>query len=275
MKRLLFSLAILSALIAGTLGAYQIIEVPEAVARTTVIGLTGQPPPATQTLTRTLKLTQKLNPSPGTDSIESTAFTPDNNSLLVVAVGVYNDTGASGDLPEAMTISPSTGTATSRLQVAYTSNWCAGIRVWTIPITTGQSMTLTFDAGSYSVGDYFLTVLQYTGYDSSSPIGATATGSDADGDGEATITLSSAPASTSEVVAVATIVMDTGDNTTTEGTGWTEISDQYQGGYHSTQVQVRGNSTSDSVTWADLSTDASGANPDLARMLALEIKVGS
>lgn len=43
MKRFLFSLTILTALVAGTLGAYNIIEVPEAVARTVVV-VTGQPP---------------------------------------------------------------------------------------------------------------------------------------------------------------------------------------------------------------------------------------
>jgi hypothetical protein len=37
MRRLIFSITLLSALIAGTIGAYNIIEVPEAVARTTVV----------------------------------------------------------------------------------------------------------------------------------------------------------------------------------------------------------------------------------------------
>jgi hypothetical protein len=142
-------------------------------------------------------------------------------------------------------------TQTNRVNTPNTTNWKWATRVWTIPITTGASMTLTADCDVRGVEKYVVEVYAYTGYNVGSPIGATGTANDADGNGAVSLTLSGAPATDSEVLGFADVALNSGTSSITEGSGWTELSDIVLTGFLNWQTQSRTASTSTTVAWQD------------------------
>jgi hypothetical protein len=229
----------------------------------------------TGSLTRTQRATTASGS--GTANLTSASFTPSNNSLLVAVAGGVTD----GSFAPSVTVSGGSLTWTRRAQVSNASNgypdWYSYVEMWTAPVTTGASMTVTH-ANTKSVDGKYLAVYEYTGYDTSSPIGATATGSRDDATGAWTITLSSSPASNSEIIS--SVALDNWDGggaaNITNGTGWTEtykngsVGSETQG-----QVQVLSSPSSTSVTWNLVdAADASGTGENAAAA-AIEIKAAS
>ncbi len=220
-------------------------------------------------LARTTKLQQRSAEAFGTGAFTTTAFTPDNDSLLVVAVRAQSDSN-DGFTGASITMTPSAGSATARLNSTTSPGWSYGTRIWTIPITSGASMTVQVDAGAANIYQYVVEVYQYTGHNAS-PIGATASATDADGDAAGAATLSGVPATDSEVIAFSQVALNgPGTPGTDVGTGWTEIYDASTSEWSLDQTQIRTASTSTSVAWADLST--SGGITAGAVLLAIEIK---
>jgi hypothetical protein len=137
---------------------------------------------------------QSSGPTYGVGSFTTSAFTPPDNSLLVVAVRA-TDMNNSIQINNVITLTNSASlTQTNRVNTPNTTNWKWATRVWTMPVTTGVSMTLTADCDVRGVEKYVVEAYAYTGYDTVTPIGATGTANDADGNGAATLTLSGAPA---------------------------------------------------------------------------------
>lgn len=210
----------------------------------------------------------------GTGAYTTSAFTPSNNSLLIVVVRAQsesNDAMTGADI----TMTPSTGTATSRLTSATApTGWSYGMRIWTIPITTGVSMTIQADGGAFNVHQYKVEVYEYTSYNTGTPVGATASGSDADGDGAASISLSGAPLSSSEVLGFAQVALSAaGTPGVGNGSGYTEILDHVTSAWSVDEDEWRGSSTSTTVDWTDLSTTGGiGAG---ALLLGIEIKLST
>lgn len=207
--------------------------------------------------------------TPGTSAATTAAFTPSNNSLLcVVAMGMdFNGVTMTGN---DLTISDSlTSTWTSRAVTGAPPTWAYGIRAWTTPITTGASMTVSIDCGTFYMQDVMIWVFDVTGYNTSSPIGGTAVGTDADGNGVGSITLSAAP-DAADIVAAAVMVQQGGAGSITHGTGWTEVNEGGESDWFRGQFQRITGVTSTTVQWDDL--NASGGTPVDAVMLAFVIK---
>lgn len=139
-------------------------------------------------------------------SLSLAAVTPSNNSFLILFVGItgngtYSNTGVSASGGPTWTLqtalSGTGGTATGYTTYIY---------AFTAPVTTGVSTAVTVSGlGSGTDQKFYATINQFTGYNTSTPTGATAllNNNGAAGGGSAfpTLTLSSAPASTSIVIA--------------------------------------------------------------------------
>ncbi len=224
-------------------------------------------------LVRTARLNVTSADAFGTGTYTPASFTPSNSSLLAVVVQTQQqaDDGISG---ADLTLTDSAGlTWTKRVSTsAAPAGWSEAIAIFTAPVTTGTSMTVSADAGAFAVENYRVDVYEYTSNSGGTlGTGATASGSDADGNNAASITLSASPASSSEVLAAANVARNVGSGgSVTEGAGWTELIDVARNDWWNFHVQVRGGSTSTSVDWADLegSGGATGVNAVLA---ALEI----
>ena len=183
------------------------------------------------------------------------SFTPPDNSLLVVTTYVQDDSSAT-DLGDDMTVSGGGWTYTRRKTVQEGTSWATGMVQWTAPVGTGASMTLTIDCGANNIRSYFVTVVAYTGYDTVTVVGADASDNLMATDGADTLTLSAAPASSSEVVAS---LRPEGINSNTAvahgAADWTEAVDTAASGrFGGLQTQVRGGSTSTTVTWDDVAS---------------------
>lgn len=209
------------------------------------------------TLTRSNEVSSYSTGTYGTGSFTTASFTPPNNSLLVAFIHGMDDNQGQ-DIEACLTISDSeTLSWTSRISGGQVGGYSEGFRVWTAPVTTGTSMTVTADCGAVNMWGYAVDVFAYTNYDTTSPIGATATDDTTlPTDGAQSITLSASPATTSEVLAVLSSESD-GTQTVTPGTGWTEIvENRINNATNMQQIQYRNNSTSTSVSWNDIQTSA-------------------
>jgi hypothetical protein len=190
------------------------------------------------------------------------SFTPPNNSLLVVCMGLL-DTSVHLD---SVTITDSLGTHlvyTKRVDVSETSLDVHRSVIWTAPVGVGASMTVTVGTGTAGTNEYCVHVLAYTGYNLGNPTGTTGTGINA----ATSFTLAAAPAISSEVVAFNSSDTNLGAAVITAGTGWTEIFHASDGANVDAQSQIRNNSTSTTVLW-----NASG-NP--SALVAVEIQAPS
>jgi hypothetical protein len=209
-------------------------------------------------------------------SVTSAAFTPTSNSLLIAMIALEN--GGAGDLTTGTsTVSGGGWTWTRRGRVADNDGappYTAILELWTAPVTTGASMSLTVANTATNDTDpahVAIQVVDVTGYNVTIPIGATASGINL-GAAAGTITLSAAPDAASVVVACRQYqLLDSSNSTATPGSGWTEIYDEFASfGYGGLQSQSRTGSTSTSVDWADL-LDTPAVTPWASSALAVEI----
>lgn len=189
----------------------------------------------------------------------STSFTPPNNSLLVVVVGVCRNSG-SVDPSSHITLGNSAGlTFTPRVTIGSAVPWSRGVRIYTAPVTTGVSMTVTPGLSEGTIHTMDIHVFAYTNYDTASPVGATASANNLDSGGPRSIVLSAAPASSSEVLAVMHANCTAASDPIDAGSGWTE---QYDNGGANIQqqTQTRTGSTSTTVEWADIGATFGAVN---------------
>lgn len=225
-----------------------------------------------------LTRTNRDNKVTSTSVLTSNAFTPSNNSLLVVIAQTANQSNTPpDDVNMVITDSLGTLTWTKRISADATGGTIFSpiIGIWTAPIVTGASMTvtITYSGGGGNQNGGCIAIVDYTGYDTASPTGATAVDPNLPEDGAASITLSAPPLATSEVIAqLGHGVGATGNLTATPGAGWTELYDQFNTDNAGHQVQVRSGSTSTTVAWVDVESSgtAGGAYDTLA--VAVEIR---
>lgn len=207
------------------------------------------------TLARTHRIGSASSAGHGTGTYTTAAFTPSDASLLVAIVSVMEDSGSS-DPSSDLTISDSAGlTWTSQAAVGDASSWSIGQRVWTAPVTTGVSMTVTVDCAARNIYQYFVEVADYTGYGG---VGQVGTNAALPTDGAGTVTLAGAPAATSEVIgAIMQDCTGVGGAAPLDGT-YTELYDLDSLSGSASQAQARAaGSTSASFSWSDVGVGAS------------------
>ena len=216
--------------------------------------------------------------SHGTGSIATASFTPSNNSLLLVLCGITPN-GATTSAPN-LTVA---GGSLSYSDAVTSSNTAgnAECRAWTALVSTGASMSITFDCGSDNIYMYKWVVYEFTGHNTSTPVGATGTATQGDGsngsvNGALTLTLNASPATTSYVVTMlyANALAST-SHSATPLTGFTaghEVDSATADDYLITEYRT--GSTSTAAGWNDTQT-AGGIQTFSAASLSVEIKESS
>ncbi|MCE5292906.1 MAG: hypothetical protein LLG14_27235 [Nocardiaceae bacterium] len=209
-------------------------------------------------LTRTQRIASTSAATFGTGAYTTASFTPSNNSVLVVVCAAIQ-TADGGMEGTDLTITDSAG-LTWTAQVATTGSpaWSYGCRIWTAPVTTGVSMTVSVDCGAFSMEFYRVEVFDYTSDTGSAAVGGTATGTDADGDGAASITLSSTPATSSHVLAACMTGLGGASGTITSGSGFTEVNESVMTSWAVVETETRTGSTSTTVDWVDVLATGTG-----------------
>lgn len=227
-------------------------------------------------LARTNLLGQITNTgSFGTGNFTSNSFTPSSSSLLVVAGG-FIENASTTDPTTSFVISDSgSHTWTQRVaQVVSPTSFPSLVKIWTAPITTGASTTITLGTSGRTAAFYACSVVCYTGYDTGTPVGATGTNSKGSGftgpPDPISITLSGAPATTSEVFGALCVDRDVAD--ATPGSAFTEIDDLMNtaGPWGGLETEVRTASASTTVDWVN----ARGASGNIFNLVcgAIEIR---
>lgn len=221
--------------------------------------------------------TQKITSSnPITKTTGS--FTPNNNTLLVVIASARMDdntglgeSGWSIDDSESLT-----WTKQHFVRTTGASLRSFAMIIWTAPVTTGTSMTVTVahDSNADSQTYEIIDVLEATNADTVNTVGATASDTTYN-DGSFSTSLSASPSANSAVIACR--YHENNDVTSaTPATGWTEIYDYgFSPDFNGLQVQYRLNSTSTTVGWDDLFDAGSGVVDNGFAALAIEIKSGA
>jgi hypothetical protein len=215
---------------------------------------------ANAALTRTQEIASTSAGAFGTGAYTSAAFTPENSSLLTVVGCAISETDG-GMEGTTLTIADSlTLTWTSRAATTTSPAWSYGCRIWTTPITTGASMTVSLDAGATDVEFYRLEIFSYTTNTGGATVtaGGNAIGSDADGDGAASITLSATPATSSHVIGVCLTGLGGASGTITSGSGFTQINEAVMTSWAVTETETRTSSTSTTVDWVDVLATGTG-----------------
>lgn len=206
-------------------------------------------------LVRTALLGQITAGQFGTGNFTSTAFTPANSSLLVVAAAYVENSGSTTDPTSALTISGGSLTWTQQATaVAAPTAFPSLVKIWTAPVTTGASMSVTLSTSGRNAGLYAVSVVCYTGHNAGTPVGGTASGQQNGGftgpPDPATITLGAAPASTDETFAI--VFADKTTTNISPGSTWTEIDDLFNSNWGSAESEILTGSTGTSVSWVDL-----------------------
>ena len=208
------------------------------------------------------------------DNVTTAAFTPHANSLLVALCG-GNEEDAS---PVTTTVSD-TATLTWTLRASATVSgtaspvWSSKAYIYTAPVGGSPSSMTVTASNADTMNGVFLHVLEYTGHDAASPVGATATGSRQETAGSFSITLDASPAESSEVVALGIIDNYVDSDVFTPGTGWTQLSEETVGESLG-QTQVRGLSTSTDVAWTVFDAQT-GDSYGFGAAVAIEIKAAA
>ena len=136
----------------------------------------------------------------GTTPFSTGSFTPSDNSLLVVPVMHFLTFGGGTQDPGQPTITDSSSGGplswTHRGRVFINTDAPFNLSIFTAPVTTGASMTITVDDDDNdSVGSWNVHVVEFTGYDTDTPIGGFITSGNNTNinDGAHTLTLTQAP----------------------------------------------------------------------------------
>lgn len=224
-------------------------------------------------LARTNLLGQ-VTSSVGINDFNTNAFTPPSQSLLVVAATFIENSGTVTDPTSSFVVSDSGGHVWTERATAVVSptSFPTLTKVWTAPVVSGASISLVLSTGGRNALGYAVSVVGYTGYNTSSPVGSNASGTKGGGftgpPDPANIMLGVNPASTSEVFAA--IGVDRTGGSVDPGAGWTEIDDLFNPVDIGLETEIRTNSTSNSVDWSDL-RNGGGALFNYAAV-AVEIK---
>lgn len=216
--------------------------------------------------------TKLLHSSDGAPSVTSGSITTVDNSLLVVSLAAMSVGNSATDNYSTANSTLSGGGLTWTKRVAVNDDGTKGFNytslqeIWTAPVTTGASITLTWSntlntSGSGDATRVTLHVFYFTGHHAT-PTGATCS-TIALSDPLGGMTLSGAPASTSTVILAREIEADaTTDITATPDTsgGFTELYDvpavSGSEGYACLQAQYRTGSTSTAVEWDDINANS-------------------
>jgi hypothetical protein len=206
-------------------------------------------------LSRTNLLGQITSGNFGTGNFTSSSFTPSSSSLLVVGVAYVENNGTTTDPTSALTISGGGLTWTQQATaVAAPTAFPSLVKIWTAPVTTGSSMTVTLSTSGRTAGLYGVSVVCYTGYNTGTPVGGTGGNSQNGGftgpPDPATVTLSAAPAAGDE--AFGFVFADKVTANISPGSAVTEIDDLNNTNWGSLESEIRTGSTSTTVDWVDL-----------------------
>lgn len=183
----------------------------------------------------------------GTASVSTNSFTPPANSLLVVIVGMMGG-DTSGDLGQP-TISGGGLTYSFIGQARGESSWSIRNNAFYAQVGSNPtSMTITVDDNDNQfIWSYYITVMAYTGYDTSNPVAGFVTSNTTDiGDDGETQTLANAPSMQDN-----TLLSIFGDESPSSATalssGWSAVWDPGQ-----FYVADRSNSNNRSVVVTDV-----------------------
>ena len=200
--------------------------------------------------------TDSTNPSETTGS-----FTPSDNSLLVVAATSQAESGTI-----ALAISDSVGLTWTSRASSPASSFNMASRIWTAPVTTGVSMTVTVSTTD-GFGAVALAVVDLTGYDTGTPTGVNLAANTGSRSGAYSPALSGTSAADSIVIAAGA----TDFGTATKGASWTDIYDVQSatgGTQHQINIEYIASAVS-AANWAAL--DSSFATT----AVAIEIKAAA
>lgn len=211
----------------------------------------------------------------------SGSFTPASGSLLIAwccwdtnsSYGTFTATGGGLDWTAI--------TPPGDVEDVYDSgSFGQGLKAFSAPVPSSPgSMTVSIDP-SGNTGSLVIGVIEVTGADISSPIGATASSTHLTD--TASITLSGTPANESLILAMrsgidisASYVMRLSTPYTTDG--WVELIDEVPAGtsYSMLSCQARDGGTSTAVRWQDSFSGATVATQDGTPALAFEIKAAA
>lgn len=219
---------------------------------------------------RSSLLQAESSASHGTGGYTTGSFTPTSGALVVVCIFA---SGENDDGLEGTDITHSNSLTLSTTPITHTTSspgYGYGLRAFYFT-GTGSSMTITADAGAFNVHKYRVSVYEYTGHDTGSPIGGKGTGTDADGSGAASLTLDATPASTSDTLAFAFTSLTTNNSgAMTPGADFAELFESSENAWQVFQGQGRTGSTSTTVAWVNMNSGP--ANSAGSAMLAFEVK---
>lgn len=148
-------------------------------------------------------------------SYTTPSFTPNNSSLLVAVITAQANGGSYANYGESVDGGGWTWTRRVENEGYASDGWGIKQYIYTAPVTTGASMTFTYNTGK-SVMAAAIVIYEFLNYDTSTPTGATQANSGKNRSGAWTGTLSGTPSSDSYILAVA----GSDDGTITCNTSW-------------------------------------------------------
>ena len=194
----------------------------------------------------------------GNYSDKSITVTLTANTLIAVMID-GTDFNNSGSLGAGASCSDTKSLTWTRNIAEYTTDkYTHRLSMWSAQTGSESgtdTITVDFDR---NLGNVVWWVFEFTGYDTTTPIGTVAGAIQQNGDGPETLVLPASPALDSLVIAWMSVDMDyvSGSDypNVDPGSGWTEIEDTWDEAVYVTygQCQYRTNSTSVSVAWADV-----------------------
>ena len=196
----------------------------------------------------------------GTTAFTTGAFTPPDNSLLIVACGTMRESLTDTTLGRP-TITDSLGTPLTYTQIDFTNltaAYATQMTVWRAPVVgTGVSMTITVDdPNNFDMYGYQVCVFAFTGYDTSTPVtGTIDTDTTNIADGAHSLTLTAAPTVDDYSLIFLHLDADGANANPTLAAGWTEAFDNGTSGGGGTLVGLhRTASTSTTASVTDVYT---------------------
>lgn len=189
----------------------------------------------------------------GTGAYTSTAFTPAAGSLLVICCSLAFN-GVMTLAPVFTNTGGSALTFTQRnLVQSNVSNWTDGVGIYTAPVGTAVSMTISIDHGAVSISNYAMVILEYNGQNAT-PIAGSVTKAAVALNGADSMTLSATPLAKDEVVVALMSDPNTGTVSASPGSTFTEQYDVAAAVSAGLHVETRTGSTSTTADWADTQT---------------------
>lgn len=191
--------------------------------------------------------------SAGTPAFVTGSFTPPANSLLVVRVYLMRNTGESEIGTPTISGGSLVWTARGGANTILKPAWSTRATWFTAPVGgSPASMSITVDdLNNLNIFEYVVSVIAYTGYDTTTPIGGINGSSTTNiGDGEEARTLSEAPRA--EDITLLSIDVDAtiGPPKPSLETGWTSVHEK-SGGESGIAIAKRTGSTSTTVKVKD------------------------